>query len=101
MRPAVDVLRAVAVRISEVVTSIKRDRQPEPNLLDAWAATIEAAIDDAQAMPASWFAVVAHSEVKALATQTANFTAEESRRKSARFNQATDRVSSSIARSAP
>jgi methyl-accepting chemotaxis protein len=66
----VDVLRSVAARISEVVKSINVIAS-QTNLL-ALNATIEAArAGDA----GRGFAVVAH-EVKALATQTANFTAE-------------------------
>ena len=66
----VDVLKGVAARISEVVKSINAIAS-QTNLL-ALNATIEAArAGDA----GRGFAVVAH-EVKALATQTANFTAE-------------------------
>lgn len=66
----VDVLKEVAARISEVVKSINAIAS-QTNLL-ALNATIEAArAGDA----GRGFAVVAH-EVKALATQTANFTAE-------------------------
>jgi methyl-accepting chemotaxis protein len=67
---SVDVLRDVAARISDVVKSINAIAS-QTNLL-ALNATIEAArAGDA----GRGFAVVAH-EVKALATQTANFTAE-------------------------
>lgn len=67
---SVDVLKDVAARISEVVKSINAIAS-QTNLL-ALNATIEAArAGDA----GRGFAVVAH-EVKALATQTANFTAE-------------------------
>jgi len=66
----VNVLKEVAARISEVVKSINAIAS-QTNLL-ALNATIEAArAGDA----GRGFAVVAH-EVKALATQTANFTAE-------------------------
>jgi methyl-accepting chemotaxis protein len=85
----VDVLRAVAVRISEVVTSINVIAS-QTNLL-ALNATIEAArAGDA----GRGFAVVAH-EVKALATQTANFTAEIEK-EIGQVQSATDKVSSSI-----
>jgi methyl-accepting chemotaxis protein len=67
---SVDVLKDVAARISDVVKSINAIAS-QTNLL-ALNATIEAArAGDA----GRGFAVVAH-EVKALATQTANFTAE-------------------------
>ena len=67
---SVDVLKNVAARITEVVQSINAIAS-QTNLL-ALNATIEAArAGDA----GRGFAVVAH-EVKALATQTANFTAE-------------------------
>lgn len=67
---SVDVLRDVAAHISDVVKSINAIAS-QTNLL-ALNATIEAArAGDA----GRGFAVVAH-EVKALATQTANFTAE-------------------------
>ncbi|WP_441280938.1 methyl-accepting chemotaxis protein [Tardiphaga sp. 862_B3_N1_1] len=85
----VEVLRAVAVRISEVVTSINVIAS-QTNLL-ALNATIEAArAGDA----GRGFAVVAH-EVKALATQTANFTAEIEK-EIGQVQSATDKVSSSI-----
>jgi methyl-accepting chemotaxis protein len=85
----VDVLRSVAVRISEVVTSINVIAS-QTNLL-ALNATIEAArAGDA----GRGFAVVAH-EVKALATQTANFTAEIEK-EIGQVQSATDKVSSSI-----
>jgi methyl-accepting chemotaxis protein len=85
----VDVLRRVAERISEVVKSIN-DIASQTNLL-ALNATIEAArAGDA----GRGFAVVAH-EVKALATQTANFTAEIEKQIS-EVQSATDNVGSSI-----
>ena len=67
---SVDVLKGVAARISEVVKSINTIAS-QTNLL-ALNATIEAA---RAGEAGRGFAVVAH-EVKALATQTANFTAE-------------------------
>jgi len=67
---SVDVLKEVASRISEVVKSINAIAS-QTNLL-ALNATIEAA---RAGEAGRGFAVVAH-EVKALATQTANFTAE-------------------------
>jgi methyl-accepting chemotaxis protein len=67
---SVDVLKDVAARISEVVKSINAIAS-QTNLL-ALNATIEAA---RAGEAGRGFAVVAH-EVKALATQTANFTAE-------------------------
>ena len=67
---SVDVLKDVAARISEVVKSINVIAS-QTNLL-ALNATIEAA---RAGEAGRGFAVVAH-EVKALATQTANFTAE-------------------------
>jgi methyl-accepting chemotaxis protein len=67
---SVDVLKSVAERISEVVKSINAIAS-QTNLL-ALNATIEAA---RAGEAGRGFAVVAH-EVKALATQTANFTAE-------------------------
>jgi methyl-accepting chemotaxis protein len=67
---SVRVLKDVAVRISEVVKSIEAIAS-QTNLL-ALNATIEAA---RAGEAGRGFAVVAH-EVKALATQTANFTAE-------------------------
>jgi len=67
---SVDVLRDVAAHISDVVKSINAIAS-QTNLL-ALNATIEAARAGAAGRG---FAVVAH-EVKALATQTANFTAE-------------------------
>jgi methyl-accepting chemotaxis protein len=67
---SVDVLKEVAARISEVVKSIDAIAS-QTNLL-ALNATIEAA---RAGEAGRGFAVVAH-EVKALATQTANFTAE-------------------------
>jgi methyl-accepting chemotaxis protein len=67
---SVDVLKNVAARISEVVKSINAIAS-QTNLL-ALNATIEAA---RAGEAGRGFAVVAH-EVKALATQTANFTAE-------------------------
>jgi methyl-accepting chemotaxis protein len=67
---SVDVLKNVAARITEVVQSINAIAS-QTNLL-ALNATIEAA---RAGEAGRGFAVVAH-EVKALATQTANFTAE-------------------------
>jgi len=67
---SVDVLKSVAARISEVVEQINAIAS-QTNLL-ALNATIEAA---RAGEAGRGFAVVAH-EVKALATQTANFTAE-------------------------
>ena len=67
---SVDVLKDVAARISDVVKSINAIAS-QTNLL-ALNATIEAA---RAGEAGRGFAVVAH-EVKALATQTANFTAE-------------------------
>jgi len=67
---SVDVLKDVAARINEVVKSINAIAS-QTNLL-ALNATIEAA---RAGEAGRGFAVVAH-EVKALATQTANFTAE-------------------------
>jgi len=85
----VDVLRDVAARISEVVKSINVIAS-QTNLL-ALNATIEAArAGDA----GRGFAVVAH-EVKSLATQTANFTAEIEAQ-IGQVQTATDKVSSSI-----
>ena len=85
----VDVLRKVAARISEVVMSINAIAS-QTNLL-ALNATIEAArAGDA----GRGFAVVAH-EVKALATQTANFTAEIEK-EIGQVQSATDKVSASI-----
>jgi len=85
----VDVLRNVAARISEVVMSINAIAS-QTNLL-ALNATIEAArAGDA----GRGFAVVAH-EVKALATQTANFTAEIEK-EIGQVQSATDKVSASI-----
>jgi methyl-accepting chemotaxis protein len=85
----VDVLRHVAMRISEVVKSINVIAS-QTNLL-ALNATIEAArAGDA----GRGFAVVAH-EVKALATQTANFTAEIEAQ-IGEVQSATDKVSDSI-----
>ncbi|MDB5653049.1 MAG: methyl-accepting chemotaxis sensory transducer [Tardiphaga sp.] len=85
----VDVLRDVAMRISEVVKSINVIAS-QTNLL-ALNATIEAArAGDA----GRGFAVVAH-EVKALATQTANFTAEIEAQ-IGQVQSATDKVSDSI-----
>lgn len=85
----VDVLRRVAARISEVVISINAIAS-QTNLL-ALNATIEAArAGDA----GRGFAVVAH-EVKALATQTANFTAEIEQ-EIGQVQAATDKVSESI-----
>ncbi|MDB5617619.1 methyl-accepting chemotaxis protein [Tardiphaga sp.] len=85
----VEVLRNVAARISEVVKSINVIAS-QTNLL-ALNATIEAArAGDA----GRGFAVVAH-EVKALATQTANFTAEIEAQ-IGQVQSATDRVGESI-----
>ena len=85
----VDVLRKVAARISEVVMSINAIAS-QTNLL-ALNATIEAArAGDA----GRGFAVVTH-EVKALATQTANFTAEIEK-EIGQVQSATDKVSASI-----
>jgi methyl-accepting chemotaxis protein len=85
----VGVLREVAARISEVVKSINVIAS-QTNLL-ALNATIEAArAGDA----GRGFAVVAH-EVKSLATQTANFTAEIEAQ-IGQVQSATDRVGESI-----
>jgi methyl-accepting chemotaxis protein len=87
---SVDVLRDVAGRISDVVKSINAIAS-QTNLL-ALNATIEAArAGDA----GRGFAVVAH-EVKALATQTANFTAEIEAQVG-QVQSAADRVGDSIA----
>jgi methyl-accepting chemotaxis protein len=86
----VGVLREVAARISEVVKSINVIAS-QTNLL-ALNATIEAA---RAGEAGRGFAVVAH-EVKSLATQTANFTAEIEAQ-IGRVQSATDRVGESIA----
>jgi methyl-accepting chemotaxis protein len=86
----VDVLRDVAARISDVVKSINAIAS-QTNLL-ALNATIEAA---RAGEAGRGFAVVAH-EVKSLATQTANFTAEIEAQ-IGQVQSATDRVGESIA----